>query len=110
MPLSVDHAIIAEQVAYAARLMEKGEFALFGEAFLAWHGKEASEAEIDFHFSRYIRTGEVPFWVRHQVRVFLSDPALQKRLARKRRISLVCYLAPLVVEYILLMYFLVWVR
>ncbi len=110
MPHSVDNANIAEQVAYASRLMEKGEFDLFSDAYVAWYGRKASEAEIESYFSRYIKRGVVPFWVRHKVRAFLSDPSLQKRLAKRRRVSLICYIVPLVAEYALLMYFLVWAR
>lgn len=103
-----DNSITADQVGQAAMLMDKGDFDLFRDAYNAWYGKEATEAAIDRYFDRYLLAGVVPFWVRHYVRSFLSDPALQKRLAKRRRISLICYLAPLAAEYALLMYYLIW--
>ncbi len=95
-----------DQVGYAARILETGEFKLFQNAYLDWYGQEASEAAIEPYFEQYLTNGIVPFWMRSYIRGFLNDPKLRARLARQTRVSTVIYFVPLVFEYALLMYYL----
>jgi hypothetical protein len=44
--------------------------------------------------------------MRNYVRTFLNDPALHEHLGRRRKIAACCYVVPIMVEYALIMYFL----
>ena len=94
------------QVGFAARLQGTNEFKLFEDAYHTWHGEKPSEELLEHFFNRYILKNVVPFWVRNYVRTFLNDPALQKHLGRRRKIAACCYVVPIMVEYALIMYFL----
>jgi hypothetical protein len=94
------------QVEFAARLLGTNEFKLFENAYQAWHGKKPSEKLLEHFFNRYLLENVVPFWVRNYVRTFINDPVLHERLGRKRRVAACCYVVPIVLEYTVIMYFL----
>ena len=94
------------QVGFAARLLGMSDFQLFENAYHAWHGKKPSEELLEHFFNRFLLESVVPFWVRNYVRTFLNDPELQERLGKKRKVAACCYVVPIVVEYAVIMYFL----
>lgn len=94
------------QVEFASRLQGISEFKLFGDAYYAWHGKQAPEKLLAPFFSRYLMEGIVPYWVRNHVRKSLNDPGLQQRLHKQRRVATWGYVVPIAVEFAVLMYFL----
>jgi hypothetical protein len=93
------------QVGFAARLLGMSDFKLFEAAYHAWHGKKPSEELREHFFNRFLLESVVPFWVRNYVRTFLNDPELQERLGKKK-VAACCYVVPIVVEYAVIMYFL----
>ena len=97
-------------VADAAKLSGVGEFKLFMNAYSAWYGKEANEISIERDFTSYLKKSVVPFWVRHHIRPILNDPKFRAKNDKKRKIALIGYITPILFEYALLMYFLVWAR
>ena len=94
------------QVRFAARLLGTNEFKLFEDAYHAWYGEKSSEELLEHFLNHYLLENAVPFWVRNYVRTFLNDAVLQERLGRKRKVAACCYVAPIVVEYVVIMYFL----
>jgi len=77
-----------------------------GDAYHAWHGENPSENLLEHFSSHYLLESFVPFWVRNYVRTFFNDPDLQERLDKKRKVVACCYVVPIVVEYAVIMYFL----
>ena len=106
MQQSANKSADVYQVGFAARLQGTDEFKLFEDAYHAWHGKKPSRELLEHFFTRYLLENAVPFWVRNYVRTFLNDPALQERLGRRRKVAACCYVVPIVVEYGVIMYFL----
>lgn len=94
-------------VGFAAKQMGMGEFQLFMKAYRAWYGEEPTEAMIEPYFKRYMTNSVAPFWVRHHARAYINNPDLRMKLAEEKKVSHIVYFVPLVVEYLLIMYYLV---
>ena len=106
MQQSANKSADVYRVGCAAKLLGINDFKLFEDAYHAWYGGKPSEELLEHLFNRYLLENTVPFWVRNYVRTFLNDAALQERLGRKRKVAACCYVAPIVVEYAVIMYFL----
>lgn len=96
----------AYQVEFAARQLGRSEFKLFGDAYQAWFGNKPAQELVEYCFNRYLHENVMPFWVRDYVRKFFYDPVLQKHLGKKRKVTACCYVVPIVVEYVVIIYFL----
>lgn len=94
------------QIGFTAKLLETSEFKLFGDAYRTWYGEEISDKLLECCFNRYLLNNIVPFWVRSYVRKFFYDPDLQEHLDKKRKVAACCYIVPIVVEYVVVIYFL----
>ncbi len=103
---SSNNAVDVYQVGVTARLLGVSEFKLFEESYHAWHGDKPSEELVEYFFKNYLLEGVVPFWVRNHVRKFLKDPTLREGLGNNGKVAAYCHVVPIVVEYILIMYFL----
>ncbi len=62
-----------------AEAMKVSDYELFVEAYQAWHGSSPTDKgqldkiQLDKMFGRYLRRGEIPSYVRHFARQYLSD-------------------------------------
>jgi hypothetical protein len=57
-----------ERVAMACGALDVAEIDLFRLAFARWFGRRGADPEIEPAFMRYLKTGQVPPWVRHLAR------------------------------------------
>jgi hypothetical protein len=55
-----------------AEAMSASDYELFFKAYRAWHGKDPEGEQISALFGRYLRRGELPSFVRHFTRSYLS--------------------------------------
>jgi len=93
-----------------AAALGASEYQIFVEAYRAWHGVDPTPAQIERLFGRYLRRSEVPPFVRHFARHYLTEHPefLERRAAllRKRqqldRLSLWCIAAAVVLALTLL--------
>ncbi len=95
-----------QTVAFVANTLEISEFDFFCLAWREWHGREPGRAVIEKDFGFYLDHGTVPFYVVNYVRKTLSDG---KIIAREKTAMLrarLVYYVPLVICFILFMYFL----
>lgn len=65
----------ADQVLIAAAMLDIGEHELFAHAYKHWHGRKASDAELERAFLAYMFLGRVPHWVRGYCRQILNQAA-----------------------------------
>ncbi|MDX1764371.1 MAG: hypothetical protein R3231_08630 [bacterium] len=94
-----------DMVGFVARQMDLGDFDFFMRAYAEWYGEEPTEAEIEPYFKKYLLNSVAPFWVRHYARNYLNDPELVDRLAKESKSTHLLYFIPLLIEYLIIMYF-----
>ncbi len=97
----------ADIVGFAAKRMKIGEFELFIRAYEEWYGEKPTEAMMEPFFGTDLKRSIAPFWARHYARRFLSDPELHDQIVKEKRVSSAVYFIPLILEYLLIMYYLV---
>ncbi len=94
-------------IGFAAKRMNIGEFELFILAYEEWYGERPTEAMMEPFFGTYLKRSTAPFWARHYARRFLSAPELREEIAKEKRVSSAVYFIPIILEYLLIMYYLV---
>ena len=56
-----------------AELSESSEYQVFVDAYRAWYGRQPQTCEIEALFGAYLRSGQLPAFVRHFTRRYLAD-------------------------------------
>ncbi len=97
----------ADIIGFAARRLNIGEFELFIRAYEEWYGEKPTEAMMEPFFGTYLKGAAAPFWARHYARRFMGDPELREQVVQEKRVSSAVYFIPLILEYLLIMYYLV---
>jgi hypothetical protein len=62
-----------EALRLTAEAMNLSDYQLFLEAYRAWSGEEPDDAQLNAWFGRYLRRGELPSFVRHFTRNYLTS-------------------------------------
>jgi hypothetical protein len=65
----------AERFVLARELLDVSEYDVFRRAYLDWYGREPDPRVIDSLFGAYLRTDELPMFVRHFARRYVEDHA-----------------------------------
>lgn len=78
-------------------ILERSEYEIFSEAYSAWHGHPPSERQLVNLFGKYLNSGEVPFFVRHYCREFITNApdqlsAWQAQQRHAKRVNMMVYL------------------
>jgi len=60
-------------VTAAAGILRAPEFEIFHLAFARWHGRKASDAQLEPLFVNYLFREQAPPWVRHFTRAVIDD-------------------------------------
>lgn len=98
--------ITQQNVGTVANLLEISDFELFRLAWQNWHGELPSPEIIEADFGRYLDYGEIPYYVAHYTRSIMNDKDLMERERRAFIRSRFIYYTPLLIFFILFMYFL----
>lgn len=82
-----------------AEAMKLSDYQLFFEAYRAWKGKEPEDAQINALFGRYLCRSDLPSFVRHFIRHYLSNhPELvETRKAEYRKDQRACFLSFMII-------------
>ena len=95
-----------QAVVFVANALEISEFDFFCLAWREWHGQEADRDIVEPDFGNYLDHGTVPFYVVDFVRKSLSDGSLLSREKQTRLRAQFIYYVPLLISFVLFMYFL----
>jgi hypothetical protein len=97
--------VTSSEIAFVAHMKGMSEFELFKEAWGEWHVENATDKDVEPAFSRYLKYGEVPPWVRGYVRQFFRDKTILEKERQKYIIGRFIFYAPLVIFFLLFLYF-----
>lgn len=54
-----------EVLTKAANILDISEYEVLGRAYAHWHGSDAPNGVLQFTFSTYLKTQELPHWAKH---------------------------------------------
>ena len=85
-----------DTIELTAQALQVSHYQIFADAYRAWHGDEAEDAYLDRLFGKYLRRGELPSFVRHYARNFVTDhpeilAARQADRLKRQRAEHLCF-------------------
>jgi len=63
----------AESFVLTRELLDVSDYEVFQRAYADWYGHEPDRHAIDAHFGAYLRSEQLPIFVRHYVRRFVQS-------------------------------------
>ena len=92
-PPSADERAVMNLI---AAVREVSEYQIFVDAYREWHGRDAEESSLEADFGRYLRSGQVPEFVRQYLRNYQErNPqamaSYRRRLRNAERIRRIAF-------------------